>query len=364
MPRFQTLLECVGQALCEKGELALAGQVPFAEVLPEVSQRAFDYVTAQLGDAEIRIGLRDAAAARPDEVRQRVKQVVTGLTAAQPVGAVGGLTNYLLQIPPTIRQALRRPVDPEGVTMLDRVPVERPDDLLTFLPPRFAVHRPGLRLPHLDDWELADLRGVGNWGEVWHARPHSDGELPAVALKFVVEPALRKKLGSDTQAIWNRIQRMENLPGVVPLRVVHLDADPPCIEYEYVPGCDLTGFIHDLQWRTDHAKPEHAVRIVKRLAEVVGTCHRLDPPLAHGDLKPSNVLVHPHEGKFTLWVGDYGLSDLAGMTVLEHARPGVKHGDIPFWSFRGAHTPRYASPQMAKREAPTPRDDVHALGVI
>jgi formylglycine-generating enzyme required for sulfatase activity len=364
MPRFQTLLECVGQALCEKGELALAGQIAFAEVLPDVAGRAYDYLTGQLGDAEIRMALRDAANARPDDVRQRVKRAVEGLAAAQPVGAVDGLAHYLLQLPPTIRQALRRPVDPDGHTVLDRVALERADDLLPFLPPRFAVHRPGDKPAHLADWELAALRGVGNWGEVWRARSRSEGDPPEVALKFIIDPALQKKIRTDTQAIWKRIQRFEELPGVVPVRVVHLDGDPPCIEYEYVPGCDLTGFIHDLEWRTDHAKPEHAVRIIKRLAEVVGTCHRLDPPLAHGDLKPSNVLVHPHEGKFTLWVGDFALSDLAAVNTLERARPGQKHGDVPFWSFRGAHTPRYASPQMAKREPPTPRDDVHALGVI
>src|SRR5207253_11235524 len=46
-----------------------------------------------------------------------------------------------------------------------------------------------------------------------------------------------------------------------------------------------------------------------------------------------------------------------------HSFPTRRSSDLST-SLRGAHTPIYASPQQVRGEAPDPRDDVHALGVI
>ena len=40
MPRLQALLECVGQALCEKGHKALRRQWPYADLLLDIAKAA------------------------------------------------------------------------------------------------------------------------------------------------------------------------------------------------------------------------------------------------------------------------------------------------------------------------------------
>ena len=78
--------------------------------------------------------------------------------------------------------------------------------------------------------------------------------------------------------------------GIVPLLHTYLSADPPCLEYEFVEGGDLTGLIQEMHTgRT--IKPDVANRLLLRLAEIVAFAHKAEPPIVHGDLKPANVLV-------------------------------------------------------------------------
>ena len=44
----------------------------------------------------------------------------------------------------------------------------------------------------------------------------------------------------------DRLMQHGRLQGVVQLQQAYLDADPPCLEYEYVEGGDLTGAIREL----------------------------------------------------------------------------------------------------------------------
>jgi formylglycine-generating enzyme required for sulfatase activity len=81
-------------------------------------------------------------------------------------------------------------------------------------------------------------------------------------------------------------------------------------------------------------------------------------------LKPTNVLLHPTEGgKFTLWIADYGWGQLESVRSLDLAKTGPR-GDQQRLVARGGATALYASPQQAKKELPSPADDVHALGVL
>jgi formylglycine-generating enzyme required for sulfatase activity len=143
---------------------------------------------------------------------------------------------------------------------------------------------------------------------------------------------------------------------------VYLETDPPCLEAPFVSGYDLAGLMLDWKWRYDTAKPEAALKLIRRLASIVAKAQ--EKGVFHRDLKPSNVLLHPTDGgKFTMWVTDFGWGQIGSVRALELAKGGPK-GEQQRLAHRGAATSLYACPQQAKKEPPAATDDVHAIGVI
>ncbi len=360
MPRLQALLECVGQSLCEKGRKALQGQWPFADVLPDVARAAFDYAHKKLPGGDIRAALADCAAIDPDEFARRVGELITELATTHAVPKAE-LAAYLSALPVTVRQILRRPSDPDGRTVPDGLVLYKPEEFGVFLPPRAPRFRPGDKPPGLDNWTLTELRGLGQNSEVWRGEDADQPDLSPVALKFVIDAESRDRVKAST-ALFTQVFDLNELTGVLPLRSVYLETDPPCLEAPFVSGYDLAGLMFDWKWRYDSAKPEAALKLVRRLASIVAKAQ--EKGIVHRDLKPSNVLLHPTDGgKFTMWVTDFGWGQIESVRALELAKGGPR-GEQQRLAQRGAATSLYACPQQVKKEPVAPTDDVHAIGMI
>ncbi|QDU19393.1 SUMF1/EgtB/PvdO family nonheme iron enzyme [Urbifossiella limnaea] len=360
MPRLHALLECVGQALCEKGRKALRGQWPYADIILDTAKVAFDLAHRKLPGPDLVGALADCAACPDHEFDRRVGEIITELAETHHVPKEA-LADYLRGFPPTVRQTFRRPTDPAGTTAPDGMLLHKAEDLLRFLPPRPPRFRPGERPPHLDNWTLTELRGLGECSEVWRAEdPDRPDDSPA-ALKFAIDPETRTRVTGGT-ALFQKVFALNDIPGVLPLRSVYLESDPPCLDAPFVFGYDLAGVM--LEWRHRYAgpKPEAALKLVRRLAGILAAAHAQG--VTHRDLKPSNVLMHPTEGgKFTMWVTDFGWGEIEAVRSLELAKAGPR-GEQVRLARRGAATEIYASPQQMKREPPAPTDDIHAVGVI
>src|SRR6185503_13169663 len=124
-------------------------------------------------------------------------------------------------------------------------------------------------------------------------------------------------------ALFTQVFDLNEVPGVLPLRGVYQDTDPPCLEAPFVHGYDLAGLMFEWKWRYDSAKPEAALKLVRRLASIVAKAH--EKGIVHRDLKPSNVLLHPTEGgKFTMWVSDFGWGQIESVRALELAKTGPR----------------------------------------
>jgi formylglycine-generating enzyme required for sulfatase activity len=229
--------------------------------------------------------------------------------------------------------------------------------------PRF---KPGERPLASVDLELVELIGMGGFGEVWKARnPHFDGVEPVV-LKFCIDPTAKDRLLRHEAGVLNQVMRQGRHPGIVSLLRTYLTADPPCLEYEYVEGGDLTSLMRRWQRQEEALTPALALRIILRLAKVMAFAHRLDPPIVHRDLKPANILVHRSDDKRIMFrITDFGIGGLAATRAIE--RLSELAADLPrvtMSTLRGAFTPLYASPQQMWGDPPDPRDDVYSLGVI
>jgi formylglycine-generating enzyme required for sulfatase activity len=362
MLTLKALVDCIGLALIEKGRKALTGDRSFGDVLPDVAKSALDFMHKSMVTEEIRQALAMTVTCPAWDYDETLTKVVDGIAKVQALPFREKLVSYLSTLPVSVRQVLRRPSDPDGRTTPDKLEFYKGDELLPFLPPRIPRFKPGDRLAGIEEWELGVLRGLGECSEVWEAFHDEHTEVPSVALKFAIDPETVERVRAS-RSLFEQVFALNETHGIVPLRSIFFDTDPPCFEYGYVSGYDLTSLINDWNWRYDTPKPEAALKIIRRITDIVAKAHARK--IVHRDLKPSNVLLHPtHDGKFTIWITDYGWGQIESARSLELARGGTPRGEQLRLSYRGAHTPLYASPQQQKREAPDLRDDVHALGVI
>src|SRR5437764_5395178 len=127
MPRLQALLECIGQALCEKGRKALQGQWPFADVLHELGRLAFDHAHRKLPGPDLRAALADCAAVEPNELERRVGELIPELSVAHAVPKAE-LLDYMRALPVTVRQIFRRPSDPSGKTAPEKFTIHKSEE--------------------------------------------------------------------------------------------------------------------------------------------------------------------------------------------------------------------------------------------
>ena len=359
MPGIIHFLRCVGKAVIKNAGRALANLIPFGEVVYDVSRDAMADYYSSSSETDLKRDLESVVQATPTEVRKAALAVA----ADQPPEVREVLTAYLTQLPASIRHALRRPSDPSGTTVPAMLSLRQPEELLPFLPTDLPRFKAGDR-PLAADWELVEMLGKGGFGEVWKARHLTRSSQKPVALKFCLDPVAAQTLRNEASIhdILDRVREEgKKLPGFVPLLETYLNADPPCLMYEYIEGGDLTGLIQEAK-----LTPTQATLIIHRLASIMGNAHRLTHPLVHRDLKPANILLRRDKKcKLLPFVADFGIGGLAARQMIQvETRQRSTRNQTMSTAIRGAYTPLYASPQQREGQPPDPRDDVHALGVI
>ena len=244
------------------------------------------------------------------EVQQAAQAIVRQVAADQSTEEQAALAAYLTQVPAAMRRSLRRSEDDTGTTVPANLPLSNPEDLLRLLPDRLPRFKSGDRpIPGVDR-ELIELLGVGGFAEVWTARNPHKPNAPSVALKFCIDEQAAKSLRTEAKLL-QRLEQHGQHPGIVTLKETYLNADPPCLEYEYIAGGDLAGVIRE--WHTDrkNAHPAHAARLMLQLAETVGFAHEMKPAVVHRDLKPANILIERQNGDIHPKIADFGIGGLA-----------------------------------------------------
>lgn len=192
----------VAEAMVKYGSKALAGSVPYGEVLLDVVKDLWEkYRKPRQGAGGNLVADLQAVAAAPAAANQKsIVQAVQDVAGGQPPEIKKALTEYLAQAPYAIRRSLRRPSDPSGTSVPAALSLQQARDLVPLLPaalPRFkAGDRPLPGVPLV----LEELLGKGGFGEVWLARHPRDDSL-RTALKFCLDEKAAQSLRHEARAL-------------------------------------------------------------------------------------------------------------------------------------------------------------------
>ena len=280
-----------------------------------------------------------------DAVIERVEKAF-GASANSDLGKMLG--NYLNLLPGNIRRRCKRPGQPAGTKVPDGMPLNSGEDLLPLLPARMTRFQPGDRPWSVGEYELVELIEQGAYREVWKARSLTDDAAPPVALHFILHSAARSFVQKAGAATLKQVLQLGAAPGLVPLQAIHDHADPPCLQYAHVEAADVTALVQE--WRETGRTPDpwHVADLIQQLGRIVGQLHRRAPAFVHRHLSPQHILVAARAaGGWQCRLANLGLGPWSNQCVLEKA----------------VQSP-YSSPEQSRDDAPEPRDDVFALGVL
>ncbi|MBL4845591.1 MAG: serine/threonine protein kinase [Planctomycetes bacterium] len=201
---------------------------------------------------------------------------------------------------------------------------------------------PGQRI---GEYVLEVPLGAGGFSTVWQARHHAFPDR-RVAAKLLHDSSRREMLRSEADCL-----RGLSHPGIARAVGVDVDHDPPYLLIELHQGRNLRQLLESTT-----LSPERAEGIFRQLAAALAHAH--ERGVAHGDLKPENVLIdHLDQVKLT----DFGLGQivsseasllLSGTLGTQEAPHGLA-GTLP-----------YMAPEQREGSSPDSRSDVFSLGIL
>ncbi|CAO2184228.1 unnamed protein product [Urochloa humidicola] len=143
--------------------------------------------------------------------------------------------------------------------------------------------------------------GHGGHGKVYKGVLKSNVEV-AVKKCMTIDEQQKKEFGKE-MLILSQI----NHKNIVKLLGCCLEVEVPVLVYEFIPNGTLFHLIHGNH--SQHISLDARVRIAHESAEALAYLHSCaSPPIVHGDVKSSNILLN---GDFTAKISDFGASILA-----------------------------------------------------
>jgi len=196
--------------------------------------------------------------------------------------------------------------------------------------------------------------GGGGFGEVRSGTFHGS----RVAIKI---PSHSGDLANKLSALGNelRIFRQVQHPNIAMFYGAYLDAKECnlALVLELVEGPTLQDLIihgtcHGCSAGHHHASDEDRLVLLFDICLGLEYLHNHNPPIVHGDLKPSNVMTKivgkcAHQTRYSAKLVDFGLSRV------------VSSASAPMGGTR-----RWIAPEVAMRGAPLPSADIFSLGCV
>ena len=206
-------------------------------------------------------------------------------------------------------------------------------------------------LPHIGQYELQQRLVRSSTSEVWRA--YDSERRCAVIIKFY-----RADSATAADALESYVEGVERVaslhhPNIVPIHDIHVQPGPEgldsliCLATPYVGVESLANYLRRTSVVGKIPPPAEVVDLFASLALALDTAHRHG--VAHGDLKPSNILL----GRSATGPDGIGTPLLTDFSATRF--PPEKRGqDIPF----------YQAPEQLQGTPANACSDIYALGVI
>ncbi|KAF2950147.1 putative wall-associated receptor kinase-like 16 [Oryza sativa Japonica Group] len=191
-------------------------------------------------------------------------------------------------------------------------------------------------------FEKSQILGHGGHGTVYKGIT-KDNITVAVKKCALIDDRHKKEFGKE-MLILSQI----NHKNIVKLLGCCLEVDIPMLVYEFIPNGTLFDLIHGKN-RTFHIPFSSLLRIVNEAAEGLAFLHSYaNPPILHGDVKTSNILL---DENYMAKVSDFGASILA-----------LSDEDQFVTMVQG--TCGYLDPEYLQTCRLTDKSDVYSFGVV
>jgi serine/threonine protein kinase len=368
MARGGEFLQCVLEAVAVHGLRFLLGFVPFGHISHDIAVEAMNRYSKRVSRNKQREDLEDMMQKTTAETQAMVNERYSEILRNIPEKFRADfskpevkekLMSYALQIP-TVFSASMQPIPGQmGISVPSNFSFNSPDDIERVIPKRVSKFKIGDR--PIGNWKLTECLGIGGYGEVWRAEHYSMPNICA-ALKFCLSPESKKSLLHEGKLL-NQVMKLDKLDGIVKLRNAFLEIENPCLEYDYINGGNLGAVINFQNTIESSKRYLKALQIFKRLVQIMVPLHAMNPAIIHRDLKPTNILLSKTNGKFQIFIADFGIGAIISKINIEQQNKD-KETTYSRAGLLGTHSPHYSSPEQQKHAEPHPADDIHALGII
>ncbi|MGE3852477.1 MAG: protein kinase, partial [Planctomycetota bacterium] len=199
------------------------------------------------------------------------------------------------------------------------------------------------------------ITGTGG-AEIWHAVNTGTGE--EVLLKILRDPRAIDRL-KNSQSFVQTVFRLGRLEGVLAIRDVVTEHQPPFIVFQKPPGHTLRDYIR----ARGTLEELRAVELMIALGEVLARAHA--DQVVHGDLRDANILVSDRSGAHDIAVSVFNFGLISDLDAHPLAlRLGSTPAKQPGSSQLNLAAIDWLAPEVTDGQTPTTRTDLFSLGLV